>query len=490
MQLIRYFSSLSLRKKIILVNLFLLFSVTFSAAVISILELQGFYKKKIIDNLSTVIDECEYLLLQSGITTQDEYAFLTGFAESAQVRLTLIDSTGVVIFDSKVPQDSLVRVENHLDRPEVRRSRSELTAYAERLSATVNHPFFYLARFYPGGISSPHGLAPFSYLRVAMDLNEVHFFYSELRKKIFIGSLAAVIIIASLTYWVSGRVTKPILELANTAALIKSGEFDIRFQPTSQDEIGELADVLNEMLKRLRQDFIELRKLQTVRSQFLANVSHELRTPIFSLQGYLETLLEKDDLGPERRKDFLNKAFRITMRLNLLLNDLIDISRIESGEMKLSFRHFKVHDWLEPLCQELQNKASAREVSLHYAPDKSAPDVGVIGDATRLTQVMSNLISNAIKYSRTGSEVVVGYRKEAKGVRLFVRDNGQGIPREHLERIFERFYRVDRERSRAVGGTGLGLAIVKHIVEAHGSTIHVRSDLNKGSEFWFVLKTS
>ena len=484
------FSSLSLRKKIIIVNILLLFSVTLSAAVISILELQGFYKKKIIDNLSTVIDECEFLLQNSAVALPDEYAFLTGFAETARVRLTLIDSTGRVIFDSKVPQDSLPRVENHLNRPEVLRSRTELTAHAERLSTTVNHPFFYLARYYPDGFSAQNSPAPFSYLRVAIDLNEVHFFYNELRKKILLGSLAAIIFIAALTYWVSGRVTKPILELAKTASLIKSGEFDIRFRPTSEDEIGELADVLNEMLKRLRQDVVELRKLQTVRSQFLANVSHELRTPIFSLQGYLETLLEKDDLGPELRKDFLNKAFRIAMRLNILLNDLIDISRIESGEMKLSFRHFKVHDWLEALCQEMQNKAAAREISLRFSPDTSGRTISAIGDTTRLTQVMSNLISNAIKYNRAGGEVVVSYRKVENGVRLFVRDDGQGIPREHIERIFERFYRVDPQRSRAVGGTGLGLAIVKHIVEAHGSTIHVSSDINQGSEFWFELKIS
>jgi two-component system phosphate regulon sensor histidine kinase PhoR len=188
------------------------------------------------------------------------------------------------------------------------------------------------------------------------------------------------------------------------------------------------------------------------------------------------------------QKSFVEKAYRQAARLNSLLTDLIDISRIESGEMKMSFRYFDAHEWLAKQVAEIQTTANEHNVKLVLRSQKFRRGVSVLGDRERLMQVITNLVTNAIKYNVPGGKVEVGYHERPETVEIFVADTGRGIPAEHLSRIFERFYRVDKERSRAVGGTGLGLAIVKHIVEAHDSEVTVQSEVGKGSVFSFVLK--
>jgi two-component system phosphate regulon sensor histidine kinase PhoR len=175
------------------------------------------------------------------------------------------------------------------------------------------------------------------------------------------------------------------------------------------------------------------------------------------------------------------------MRLNNLLTDLIDISRIESGEMKMSFRYFDLRDFLQNVLHELRPMAEQSGIRLFFEYESHAP-VEVLGDKERLHEALNNLILNAIKYNNPNGEVRVSYDILDGAVRIVVADTGIGIAPEHLPRIFERFYRVDKERSRETGGTGLGLAIVKHIVEAHGSKVDVRSELGKGSAFSFTLR--
>jgi two-component system phosphate regulon sensor histidine kinase PhoR len=222
-----------------------------------------------------------------------------------------------------------------------------------------------------------------------------------------------------------------------------------------------------------------------MRSQFLANVSHELRTPIFSIQGYIETLLNGaiDDKNVNLR--FLQKANQNTIALNNLLNDLIDISMIESGEMRMSFRYFKINDFINQIVKENNKVAEDKSLELKYIP--ASKDLEVFGDKEKLKQVMINLIHNAIKYTEKGSVEVLVEEYE-RNVKVIVKDTGIGIPENYYDRIFERFFRVDKARSRSQGGTGLGLAIVKHIVEAHNSKIEVSSQIDKGSKFSFLLK--
>jgi two-component system phosphate regulon sensor histidine kinase PhoR len=249
--------------------------------------------------------------------------------------------------------------------------------------------------------------------------------------------------------------------------------------------LKSLQSEVKKMFLRLQNDINYLKHLERVRSEFLGNVSHELRTPIFAIQGFLETLLDGAIDDPKVNRSFLEKANKHTENLNSLLSDLIDISMIESHEMHLSFRYFKLFEFLDSVLQELLPRASAKNLQLKLHPFRE--ELKAFGDKNRLKQVILNLVENAIKYTDQGS-VEISVEEEEKSVKIIVKDTGIGISRRDLPRIFERFFRVDKDRSRAAGGTGLGLAIVKHIVEAHGSSVEVESIVGQGSEFSFRLK--
>ncbi len=249
--------------------------------------------------------------------------------------------------------------------------------------------------------------------------------------------------------------------------------------------LSSLQEDIKLMFEKTKADIEDLKRLQRVRTEFLANVSHELRTPIFAIQGYIETLLDGAVNDKNVNKNFLEKAIQHTNNLNTLLNDLIDISMIESGEMRMTFRYFNINEYLQNIVKELTPIADSKHIKLIYMPARD--QLQLFGDKVRLRQVMVNLIQNSIKYTEKG-KVEVLVVEEPKFGKITVRDTGIGISQEDIGRIFERFYRVDKARSRSVGGTGLGLAIVKHIVEAHGSKVEVSSIVDSGSEFSFRLK--
>jgi two-component system phosphate regulon sensor histidine kinase PhoR len=254
----------------------------------------------------------------------------------------------------------------------------------------------------------------------------------------------------------------------------------------SDPSVAQTAAAVNRLADRAAHDIDEMHRLERVRSEFIANVSHELRTPIFSVQGYLETLLDGAMDDPAVAIPFLEKAYHNAMRLNVLLNDLIDISRIESGELKFSFRYFDIVDLITELVHTSEIRARQANVTVSYTHDDAH---SVYGDKERLSQVLTNLLDNAIKYNVDGGRVNVITRAVEGGVHIEISDTGIGIPEQHLSRIFERFYRVDKDRSRAVGGTGLGLAIVKHILEAHDAHIDVSSKAGEGTHIGFTLRS-
>jgi len=231
-------------------------------------------------------------------------------------------------------------------------------------------------------------------------------------------------------------------------------------------------------------DLTRLKQLERQREEFVANVSHELRTPLSLIKGYVETLLDGARDNPEVAERFLKIIERNAQRLDLLIQDLLTISALESGRMTLELQAVNLKSLAEKVFSHLQSKAENKNVRLV----NELPELMVNGDANRLDQVLANLVDNAIKYGLAGGTVTVGGQVLADGTReIFVRDDGPGIPAEALDRVFERFYRVDKARSRDQGGTGLGLAIVKHIVHAHGGAVRCESELGKGATFFFTL---
>jgi two-component system phosphate regulon sensor histidine kinase PhoR len=232
-------------------------------------------------------------------------------------------------------------------------------------------------------------------------------------------------------------------------------------------------------------DLTRLKQLENTRQEFVANVSHELRTPLSLIKGYVETLLDgaKDD--PELAARFLLTIEKHTDRLTYLIEDLLTISRLESGQIVMNVHQVGLREEVERVLDDLQSRAGEKNVRL----ENTLPgDLLARADADRLQQVLFNLIENAIKYGRQEGVVSIGGKFNSDNlVELWVRDDGPGIPGEAKERIFERFYRVDRARSRETGGTGLGLSIVKHIVQAHGGEVWVKSELGAGTTFYFTL---
>ncbi len=307
-------------------------------------------------------------------------------------------------------------------------------------------------------------------------------------------SISVGLFILSLIFssWNARRLVRPLIDLVPQADEVAKGKLVVS-NHGSQDvpaEVQSLARAIDRISENQARDLAAMQKLERVRSEFLANVSHELRTPIFAVQGFIETLLDGAIDDPEVNRDFLERARLQAARLNALLSDVIDISRIESGEMRMSFRLFNIAAFLSELVREMQVLADFKEIKLCFVNriegDRTRE---AFGDKERLKQVMINLIDNAIKYTNNGGSIQAELSLKGPDCLLVsVSDNGIGIDEEHLPRLFERFYRVDKDRARSSpGGTGLGLAIVKHIIEAHRGRLYVTSEPGKGSNFSFTL---
>ena len=230
-------------------------------------------------------------------------------------------------------------------------------------------------------------------------------------------------------------------------------------------------------------DQTEIERVEKTRRDFIANVSHELRTPLTSIQGYSETLLDHNNV-PEHVREFIEIIRKNATRMSRLTEDLLVLARVESGERDFNFQLTTAQELLDDAVQTFHDLAASRGVDIAVMNMAESP---VSVDRYAIHQVLSNLIDNALKYGDKGKKILVGACETEEGVQFYVRDFGGGIPSEHLPRLFERFYRVDKARSRESGGTGLGLAIVKHVVRAHGGTIKAESELNHGSVFYFTL---
>ncbi|MBK6610239.1 MAG: sensor histidine kinase [Sphingobacteriales bacterium] len=236
-----------------------------------------------------------------------------------------------------------------------------------------------------------------------------------------------------------------------------------------------------------RQEIEQLKKMEIYRREFLGNVSHELKTPIFNIQGYLETLMDGGINDPSICNRYLRKAAENTDRLSLIVNELVLISKIEAGELQLNIAPFKIGDLVQEVIELNEELAKKQHITLKIK-EGSDRNMRIEADRDKISQVLNNLVINSIKYGKQNGTTTIGLYNMNKYALIEVTDNGIGIEAKHLPRLFERFYRIDKSRSRESGGSGLGLAICKHIIETHNEHMHVRSKPNVGSTFGFTLK--
>lgn len=270
---------------------------------------------------------------------------------------------------------------------------------------------------------------------------------------------------------------------------IKTGKIN---KPTEEaididtDIFMEVEDEVKEWTELKQKEIDELRTMENYRREYIGNVSHELKTPVFNVQGYVQTLIDGGIEDPEINEKFLHRAAHNIERLITIVEDLDVITRLESGEMILEKQTFEIRSLVEQVFEDLEFQAREKEITLRFKEGAST-NFSVFADRESLQTVLMNLISNSLKYGQKGGKTSIGFYDMDHHILVEVSDNGIGIEQKHLRHLFDRFYRVDKSRSRHEGGSGLGLAIVKHILEAHTESINVRSTPGLGTTFGFTL---
>lgn len=263
-------------------------------------------------------------------------------------------------------------------------------------------------------------------------------------------------------------------------------DFKAARMPMNKKILSNVEDEVDQWAEEHARELDALEKLATYRRRFIGDVSHELKTPIFNIQGFIHTLLDGAINDPDVNMQYLQRAAKNVERLQAIVEDLETINKLESGQMILDIREFDIRDLTDEVFSDLEMQANSRNIRLTYK-EGASQHFRVRADKEAIRQVLINLVQNSIKYGREGGITKVSLYDMESYVLLEVSDNGIGIQPEHLPHVFDRFFRVDKSRSREVGGTGLGLSIVKHIVEAHKQTINVRSTVGQGSTFGLTL---
>ncbi len=306
---------------------------------------------------------------------------------------------------------------------------------------------------------------------------------------LFITIVVALAVYIGIDFYIGNIVFERIKLIYKIISSDKSEKNRLKETLDSEENfLDKVKKEVDEYEQKQKVQLEQMMHMEKYRKDFLGNVSHELKTPIFNIQGYIETLLDGAIDDPNINKQYLKKAAVNVERLSFIVQDLLELSQYETGEMMLELTRFDVHFLIKEIYDSFEIKAKDKNIKLGFKKGSNSEHF-VYADKDKITQVFNNLIVNAINYGNVNGEVNIGLFHVDENLLIEVSDDGYGIEEEHIPRLFERFYRVDKHRSRTDGGTGLGLSIVKHILEAHGQSINVRSTIGKGSTFWFMLKT-
>lgn len=376
--------------------------------------------------------------------------YISAAGDSAEeLRVTLISPGGEVLYDSGADEEAM---ENHLGREEVQEALAAGEGDAVRRSATMRHDTYYYAQRLPDG----------NVLRLSRVAVSLWSFFIEAVPMLVVSVGLILVMSVLLAHLLTGRLVRPIAEMAGNLE-----------NPAYVSPYPELAPFIS----TIRGQHQELKKTSELRQEFTANVSHELKTPLTSISGYAE-LMQSGIIPPEEVPHYAGQIRQSASRLITLINDIIQLSKLDSPVLEVIFEQVNLYAVAQKVVSSMQVNASAREVSLTL----SGSDAMIIGNRGLLDELITNLCDNAIRYNYKGGSVKVSVAPLKGRVVLSVRDTGIGISKEDQERVFERFYRVDKSRSKETGGTGLGLSIVKHIVAQHKADISLESELGRGTD--------
>ncbi len=423
------------------------------------------------------------MLEVTGIGALSDPVKLKEIAKAAGARITVVARDGNVLADS---ESDPALMDNHATRPELVEALAGRRGSIIRQSATLHSEFLYLA------VPLPQGA-----LRLAVPMAELRRDISAIRNRTLQSTALAFLPVVLIALYLAQRTSYRLGTIIAYAGEVANGNFHARLPDYRSGELAVLGRKLNESsaklertVQQLQTEHAELEKLERIRKDFVINVSHELRTPLASIQGYTETLMDGALYDQAHNMRFLTIIRHNAERLARLTADLLALSRIEMKRQEFRFATYRVNELLADVLDTIRPIANKKQITL--SQEIAPAGTEVYCDSEALYQILSNLVDNAVKYTPEQGVITVGM-KECPGassprmLEFFVRDTGVGIPVEDQSRLFERFYRVDKARSRELGGTGLGLAIVKHLVRTHGGDVRVESVLNLGSTFFFTL---
>lgn len=414
--------------------------------------------------------------LQHGLLIDYRY-YADTFSEQISERVTFVDVDGNILADSFVGEN-YVDMENHKNREEIQEALDKGFGASSRSSNTLGKEYLYVA------VTLLDDGEVILITRIAMEIDRFDligdFLLDASLKSAGVGIAIAIVLSIIFSFWL----IRPIKTLVEHARRISGGDYASRVELKTQDELQELGFTLNEMAEKLELAVAEMEKAESIRREFVANVTHELKTPLTSIYGFVETLQDGADQNPEIRMKFLDIIAVETTRLKRLINDILVISDMESGRAINTDMDINVKEVIEEIVDFLHPVVMEKHIMVETT---YAYEIYMGGNRDRFKQMMLNLIENAVKYSNENGKIRIDVGKREETVYITVEDDGIGIAQEHLPRLFERFYRVDKSRSQKAGGTGLGLAIVKHILVLFEGEINVESKEGEGTKFTVKL---
>ena len=395
--------------------------------------------------------------------------------ESKDLRVTLVRPNGKVIYDNM--SSDYEHFANHAKREEIAEAlKNRVGSSVERQSKTLKHDYFYVASYFPESKLIIRTALPYNNDLAKSLQADQHFIWF---------AIVAVILLTIVLYRFTDRLAKNVSKLSIFAYKADHNESleveDLAKFPN--DELGEIAERIIKMYKRIQ---TTRREQDVLKRQLTQNIAHELKTPVASIQGYLETILDNPHINEEMKSQFLQRCYAQSERLTSLLRDISTLNRLDDGSDMIDFEAVDITQMVREIARETALERESHKMTF----ENLLPDQHIIvkGNRSLLYSVFRNLTDNAIAYAGEGRKITLSAKEQGNKWHFIFCDNGQGVPAEHLSRLFERFYRVDKGRSRKMGGTGLGLAIVKNAVLLHGGTIRVSNQLEGGLKFEFTLK--
>lgn len=409
--------------------------------IVSVLVYSELFQKEVRENLRI----CAYELKNTGIFDDPKADYTMKAVDN--VRISVIDTDGTVAFDTNA---SIGDLDNHGQRPEIQKAFQNGEGEVMRRSATMNKTVFYFALRLDNG----------QVLRVAKESGNVWSMLSALSVPLGVMTAALILVSVILTHFLTGSILKPI---AHMASHMNDTEMEVTYRE------------LEPFMETIRKQHEDIVKSSQMRQEFTANVSHELKTPLTAISGYAELIASGMTNGEDTIR-FAGEISKSSNRLLTLINDILRLSELDAST-EVPMEELDLYELAEKCVSMLQINAEKQNVTLML----TGKSTRMMANREMMEELLYNLVSNAIRYNRPYGNVVVSVNREEEQVHLTVEDTGIGISQADQERVFERFYRVDKSRSKSTGGTGLGLAIVKHVVQCHGAKLNMQSQLGSGT---------